>query len=129
MAKFNMQQFILNLDGSTIPELDVAATTALRAIDAGAKDVMRSLTLGSLCANALLINSEANMKLKGLEKVEAFHLAQIIHNAVFDKTASGNVELTVAQCSMLQRLIENSFTVIVVAQAWEMLEMAHDTTH
>ena len=121
MANINMRQTIKNLDGSAIPELATEETRIARQSDPQAKDITHPLTLGSLCTNALLINTDANMKLNGTDKVRAFNLAKMIHDSMA-ASQSGEVELDIGELSHLKELIETNFTVIVVGQAVAMLE-------
>lgn len=122
MAKFDMTQVITNLDGTPIPELDEAATRFARQDVPGAPDIYKDLTLGSLCCNALLINTNSNTAISGLEKIAAYKLAKKIH-ATLQPKGSGGVDIDSDQLLRLTQLIQDNFTIVVVGQALEMLEL------
>lgn len=72
-----------------------------------------NMTLGMLCVEALLFESQE--KINGEEKIKRFKLAKRIHQAK-------SVDLVSEETSLLKKLIGDTFNVLAVGQALEMIE-------
>jgi len=121
MAKINMQQVISNLNGTPIPEVDEQATREARIANPNAADVTRSLTLGALCTNALLCNTDASMAKGPDEKVAALNMARRIFDAYMTNSNGGVVNLEKVDQVLLSELVNTHFTILIAGQALEML--------
>jgi len=99
-VKIDFGQKIKNIDGTIAKE--------------GGKEEDKDMTLGFICANALLANIP-NENPSGLDKFKRWELA---------KKVIGNetVEVTAEDISMMKELVGKAFGVIVVGQTYQMLE-------
>jgi hypothetical protein len=75
---------------------------------------LETITLGG-CAVGALLNPESNVQ--GKDKASRYNLALRIQGRETDE-----LELKVAEVSLIQKLIGKSFNALMVGQCWEMLE-------
>ena len=96
--KVDMNQKIKNMDGSVAKEGD------------------KEITLGVICANALLATIP-NENPTGPQKYERFGLATKIH-----ASKDGMLEISVENLAMLREMIGKGYSTLVVGQAYDLLD-------
>lgn len=74
----------------------------------------KDFTLGSACINSLLADPE--VKISGEEKVNRYNLALAIH------AAREPLDLKIEEAAKIKQLVGETYTALVVGQAWKMLE-------
>jgi hypothetical protein len=96
----NFDQKLLNLDGTEVVNPNDKEPTLLRGI----------------AVTALLAQFEDERSLSGEDKLKRWELALKIKNG------EDPIELSVEEISLVKKLIGKGFVVLVVGQAWKMLE-------
>lgn len=82
-------------------------------------EVSRSVTLGRVSANALLMPFPDEMNLAGEEKVKRFMIAT--------KVWTGTEELTLDEIGVLKKCIGKAYAPLIVGRAWELLAKGTNT--
>lgn len=100
----DLSQVLTFLDGSPIPGPDTDE-----------KGQPKPMTLQDACIQALLGTYADEERLPGKDKVARFELSRRIY-------AATTVDLKSEEIAKIKELIGKAFTVLVVGQAWELLE-------
>ena len=95
--KIDFGKELVDMEGNVIPNAK------------GEPAVLRGVTV-----DALLATFTDEERLGGEEKLKRFILAEKIHNGCDD--------ITVEEVGLVKKLIGKAFSVIIVSQAWQMLE-------
>ena len=104
--KIDFNQILLDMECSPIKEGD------------------KTVTLKRVATNALLTPFDDEKNLSGEEKVKRFNLASKIQAGDTDPytTNSAIVDLKTEEIAEIKKMIGKAYTVLVVGQAWQMLE-------
>jgi len=74
----------------------------------------KGVFLNTVCANALIASPENN-KVDGVEKVKRYELAKKI-------MGGGDIDVSVEELALIKELLGTSYGVLVVGQAYKMLD-------
>lgn len=113
--KIDLNYYFKTFDGQKVPKMD----PGLDPKTGKPYTEIQHLTLKDVLEQVLLVLPQQS-QISGSDKVRRYSLAFKIHEA------DGEIDLPVADLSMLKDLVGNHYPPLVVAQSWEILDPKGD---